>query len=231
LVVALVWIFSDGRSLRNVQSLQGWLGIGNSTSSTGLFDTRIPLAVQAMALGLVLAIGTLTTMFCSLLVRASRFRTTRWWLLFTGVVCGWLGLLMTWPEIYWRGQQVRVRARLDAAADVVKTVTANWPASDGEIAGVGSFLAYPPAGPSTLLMLGEGESSHAALKYSAIERSVDGTIRFELAGSEAGAWLEWRPDETRPQSFVGGLATHYVLGQNQQLAPRWYLVRYRASYP
>jgi hypothetical protein len=230
LITSVIWIFSDGRSLRHIQSLEQWLGIRDSLSSPGLSDSRINLAVQAMGLCLVLALGTLAAMFCSLLVGTSRFRTTRWWLLFMAAVCGWLGLFSTWPEIYWRGQQRRIQASLDAAGDLLQIVTANWPATDGEIPGVGAFLAYPNITPATLLMLGQGTSPQASIQFSAIERTVDGTIRFELAGSETGAWLEWRPDQLPPRSFVGGLQTNYIVGQYKQLALHWYLVRYRASY-
>jgi hypothetical protein len=229
LVATFVWIVHDGRSQRIIQSLERWLGLGESLSSTGPIYTTIPVAVQGVGLGLAVAACSLAVMFFSLIVGASHFRTTRWWLLFVGAVCGWLGLFTTWPEIYWRGQQHRIHASLDSAADILQIVTTNWPASDGEIAGVGAFLAYPTEAPTTLLMLGEGVSPQAAIHFSAIERTADGTIRFELAGRETGAWLEWRPDELPPGSFVGGLQTNYTIERSTQLTPHWYLVRYRAS--
>jgi hypothetical protein len=227
---AIAWIFCDGRSLRQIESLENWLGITQSVASPSLRSPYRTVPIPPAAIGLALAGLTLLAMFSSLFLRSSQFRTTRWWLGFMGVACGWLGTLTTWPEIYWRGQQHRLQAKLGAAASIVETVTAKWPVSDGEIAGVGAFLAYPRERPNTLLMLGESSSPRAAIQFSAIERSADGAIRLELAGSETGAWLEWRPDKTRPQSFVGGLQTHYTLQRYRYLAPHWYLVRYCASY-
>jgi hypothetical protein len=229
LVAAIAWIFCDGRSLGHIESLERWLGITPPLASTRVLSPYRAIPIPPAAVGLALAGLTLLVMFSSLFIGNSRYRTTRCWLLFMGVVCGWLGTLTAWPEIYWRGQQHRVQGNLEAAANLVETVTANWPATDGEIAGVGAFLAYPQQAPATLLMLVDGTSPRAAFQFSAIERSMDGTLRLELAGSETGAWLEWRPDETRPRSFVGGLQTNYELCQWKQLAPGWYLVRYRAS--
>jgi hypothetical protein len=229
LAAAFVWIVSDGRSLRTLRSLEGWLSVPESFS---LPDVRgrgsVTTASQAAGIGLVLALCSGLAMFTSLFAGVSRFRTTRWWLLFMGAVCAWLGLFTTWPEIYWYGQQLRVQRKLETAANVVQILSADWPANDGEIAGVGMFLAYPKTSPTTLLMLGAGETGRS-IQFSAIERSEDGTIRLELAGSESGAWLEWRPDDRPPQSFVSGLATTYALGKFERLAPQWFLVRYHAS--
>ena len=227
LVAAFAWIYCDGRSLGHIEAIADWLGITPRTASTRLLSPSRTVVIPPAALGLGVALLTLLAMFSSLFIGQSRFRTTRWWLVFMGVACGWLGMLTTWPEVYWRGQQHRLQAHLEAAANVVEIVTATWPATDGEIAGVGAFLAYPREAPGTLLMLGASPSPGSEFQFSAIERSPDGAVRLELAGSEAGAWLEWRPDETRPQSFLGGLQTSYLLSQFKQLAPGWYLVRYR----
>ena len=54
-------------------------------------------------------------------------------------------------------------------------------------------------------------------------------MRFELAGAETGAWLEWRGDGSEPRSFVGGLDTKYVVVQAARLSAEWFLVRYRAA--
>jgi hypothetical protein len=228
LAAAFAWIVGDGRSLRSIRWLEGWLSTLPTTDVRG--PGSATAAVQAAGFGLALAVVSLLAMFISLLVGVSRFRTTRSWLLFMGAVCGWLGLVTTWPEIYWRGQQLRVQGQLEAAANVVRIVSASWPVNDGELEGVGTFLAYPKESPTTLLMLGVGESESRSLPFSAIERSADGTIRLELAGSESGAWLEWRPGDRPPGSFVSGLETNYILGQYQRLAPQWFLVRYQASW-
>jgi hypothetical protein len=184
---------------------------------------------QIVLLGLVLAAGTLIVALGSLLVGASRFRTLRWWLLFVALVSGWLGLWAGWPEVYWRGQQRRVGNGLDAVARFARDLQSNWPRDDGEIAGAGAFLAYPKGAPATLLFLGEAAVPDSTIRLSAIERTGEGILRFELAAGETGAWLERHSDETRPDSFVGGLETNYTLSRIKRLAPNWFLVRYRSS--
>jgi hypothetical protein len=230
LVAAFVWVVSDGRSLHGIRSLENWLGIPASFSRTDAGGPgSVTAVVKAAGIGLALALGSLLAMIASLFAGVSRLRTTRWWLLFMAAVCAWLGLFTTWPEIYWLGQQLRVQKKLEAAANVVRIVSAKWPANDGEIAGVGTFLAYPKQSPTTLLMLGRGEAENRSLQFSAIERSADGAIRLELAGRESGAWLEWRPDDRPPRSFVSGLETNYTIGRYERLTPQWFLVRYDAS--
>jgi hypothetical protein len=92
---------------------------------------------------------------------------------------------------------------------------------------VGPYLAYPKGGPTTILPLHWITFPDTSLRFSAIERTADGAIRFQLAGSEAGAWLEWRADDRAPMPFKSGLDMHYNVGRQQRLAPRWFLVRYR----
>jgi hypothetical protein len=149
--------------------------------------------------------------------------------LFIAIASGWLGLFAAWPEIYWRGQQNRVDGSLQAFAALAEKLSADWPRRDGEIEGVGAFLAYPQDDPATLLFLGMATVPNSAVRISAVERSAGGVLRFELAASEAGAWLEWHPDGGPPGSFVGGLETSYAVARYEQLAPRWFLVRYRAA--
>ena len=93
---------------------------------------------------------------------------------------------------------------------------------------VGPFLAYPKGNPTTVLPLQTITFPNTKLQFSAIERTKDGTIRFELSGKERGAWLEWRADDNAPAAFVGGLETSYNVTRQERLAPRWFLVRYRA---
>jgi hypothetical protein len=230
LVAALLWIYCDGRSLRHIARIYYQLGLAEPlsiSSDTGVASSswggRVALA------GLAVAACSLAVMFTGLVFGPARFRSTRAWLLFIAIASGWLGLFAAWPEIYWRGQQHRVDGSLKAFAALAKKLSADWPRRDGEIDGVGAFLAYPQDEPATLLLLGVATLPNSSIRISAVERSAGGVLRFELAASEAGAWLEWHPDGGPPGSFVGGLETNYAVARYEQLAPRWFLVRYRAG--
>jgi hypothetical protein len=72
------------------------------------------------------------------------------------------------------------------------------------------------------------ESRVGVAPFSAIERSEAGGLRFELAGPEGGAWVEWHPAGERPASFVGGLETRYELARSADLGEGWFVARYRA---
>jgi hypothetical protein len=138
-------------------------------------------------------------------------------------------LLIAWPEIYWAGQQRRMMSVLAPVEAMARSLEVNWPREDGDLPGIGPYLAYPKGGPTTILPLRWITFPGTSLRFTAIERTNDGAIRFELAGAEAGAWLEWRPRDDSPRSFHSGLETNYYVTRGQRLSPRWYLVRYRAS--
>jgi hypothetical protein len=92
--------------------------------------------------------------------------------------------------------------------------------------GVGPFLAYPKGDPTTVLPLRQITFPDTALRFAAIERTRDGAIRFELAGDEAGAWLERRAVDRPPGPFKSGLDMNYNVSRTARLAPHWFLVRY-----
>jgi hypothetical protein len=229
---AYSWIFFAGRSIHTIESflfhlryLRGrprWIGIfpGQQNSYDDATLLRISMIIAAV---------TLLFMLFSLVVGRSRFRTLRMWLLFTAIVGAWLGLLVGWPEIYWLGQQRRVRPAVRFANEVVEELKHSWPTDDGTSPSIGQFHAYPIGNPRTLLLLSQNEFPGTSLRIASVERSLGGPIRFELGGDELGAWLEWRPDNRRPASFVSGLNTMFVLERSASLAPHWFLVRYKRS--
>lgn len=151
------------------------------------------------------------------------------WLLAIGVASCWCGLFASWSELYWKGQQTRLTETLPEATEFVQSLRFDWPIQDGTIKGIGMFLAYPKSAPSTLLMIGESRVPKTLLRFSAIEQTADGALRLELAGAENGAWLEWRPDGSIPESFVGGLQTTYTIVKSARLTENWIAVRYETS--
>lgn len=227
LCTAIAWIYMDGRSLAALESLFGFAG-WNGHTSLQTDRSIVPPASELVVL-MSCAVATISSVLIALIgfmVGSRRFRTTRAWAVFTVLIAVWLVLLKTWPEIYWRGQQHRAVSSLPSAELTVRSLRANWPSEDGEIDGLGTFLAYPRRAPRTLLLLGDTTLPNSNLHISSIERTPNEAIRFELAGSEQGAWIEWRSEDDLPKSYVGGLRTLYVIDRMKRLAPQWFLVRY-----
>jgi hypothetical protein len=202
------WIFGDGRSLGVIESLPAGAGI-----------------LAATILGLILA--SLSGIFVGLFKGPSWRRSVKAWLTFTALVSAWCALYASWPALYWLGQTVRVRADIAAYDKPVQELRENWPGKDGESPTLGPFLGYPVGKPKTLLLIGVAHVPGADAPVTAVERSELGALRLQLAGAESGAWLEWHPPGSAPDSFVGGLQTRYTLLRQTELQRGWYLVRYR----
>jgi energy-coupling factor transporter transmembrane protein EcfT len=186
------------------------------------------LCATAFAVTTVAAL-TLLFAFVGIFVGPARFRSTRMWLLLTALVAGWLGLIMIWPEVYWRGQQHRAGRELLPAGKMVESLNAHWPSEDDELPNLGPFMAYPKGDVRVLMPLAGAHFPGTDVAFSAVERTGNDVMRFELAGGESDAWLEWRRDDSEPKDFVGGLESQYTLGKVARLAPHWFLVRYRAG--
>lgn len=230
LVAAALWIFSDGRSLKSIGLLRQEISSLNfSLSHTPRATLHLPVTVSVAKAGVFLALGTLAVVFGGLFFGTQFFRGLRPWLLFVTLICAWLGLLTTWPELYWYGQQVRMRRHVQAYNAVARELQTDWPRQDGELPEMGPYLAYPIGAPTTLLLLGEGTIPETPIHIAAIERPSVEAMTFELAGAEIGAWLEWRADDTPPTAYVGGLDTENQVIRYARLAPNWYLVRYKTS--
>jgi hypothetical protein len=225
LVVAFAWTYLSGDSLARMSALGNRLGLtDNAATDVSLWYQSD--VTKAVSIATVVAC-TLLAMLCGLFIGERRYRSTRAWLAFMALVCGWQGFLVTWPDVYWLGQQRRMAAVLQPVERLAQELSQNWPKEDGNHSGIGPYLAYPKGGPTTLLPLRSVTLPDTALGFSAIERTEDGVIRFELAGDEVGAWLEWRSDDRPPQPFKSGLEVDYNVTRRARLAPQWFLVRYR----
>jgi hypothetical protein len=227
LATAFIWTFCDGRSrdaLSFVQSAVSGAPVDSSLGSSDVGWLR-PRSL-AVAGGITVVVGTTLLIAAGLLRGPRKFRGMSAWLSFLTLASGWLGYAVGWQDVYWRGQQWRLKPILADAESLARHLEANWPTEDGDLPQVGPYLAYPKGGPTTILPLHWITFPNTSLRFSAIERTADGAIRFELAGSEAGAWLEWRADDRAPMPFKSGLDMHYNVGRQQRLVPRWFLVRY-----
>jgi hypothetical protein len=230
LLTAAGWIYFFGESRETIELMKRAVWSRYAAGGGEILDpSRLGMGVAVGLVCVAVALVACVAMLASLFVGGGRLRTTRMWLAFTAVVCGWLGLAVSWPTIYWFGQQQRIKAVLPAAESLVETLRGHWPTAESYLREVGPFLAYPLSGPTALLPLSQTTFPTSDVKFSAVERTGDGVMRFELAGSEAGAWLEWRGDGSEPASFVGGLSTEYRVEQVARLGLEWFLVRYRAA--
>jgi hypothetical protein len=109
LVAAYGWTYFFGQSRETIELMKALLKyeVEFADYGLGLVVRDSSRLVMNVIVGLVasgVALGTLILMLVSLFAGGSRFRTTRMWLVFTAVACGWLGLLVSWQSIYWYGQ-------------------------------------------------------------------------------------------------------------------------------
>ncbi len=207
LVTICGWILCDGRSQAVIRALPVGAGL-----------------VSALVLGLIL--GSLIGIFLALFKGPPRYRTLKVWLSFTALVSVWCALVVSWQSMHWFGQTVRLRSDVDAYEAVARELRENWPGQDGNTPTLGPFRAYPVGNPRSLLMLGAVRVPGAHAPLATVERTKQGALCFQLAGAETGAWLEWHPAGSVPQSFVSGLQSGFVLRRQALLRPDWYLVRY-----
>ena len=204
------WIIVDGQFPRLVETsrLLVWRGLaGDLPQSTAWVPSRLPYFA---ILGL-LAVGSGIGSFVCLFVGARVHRSVRSWLAFTMLVAAWLTLGVTWREMAWHSQASRMKRQLSGLDFIVKSLQADAPTADSERPDLGPFMAYPQGDPRTLLLVTTPAIGDAGVRIRAVELAAKGGVRFQLAGSESGAWLEWHPQGTSPDSFQGGLMTEYQL--------------------
>src|SRR4051812_20334000 len=193
LLAAFGWIFSFGETRGTIVLVSRAVVTVDLVAATAIFDpSRLGMGVAVGLAAIAVVLCSCAAMLASLFLGQGRFRTTRTWLIFTAIVCGWLGLVVSWPTIFWFGQQRRVGAGLPAAQALVESLRGHQPKFESELPELGPFLAYPISAPTALLPLRNVTFPKTGLRFSAVERSGDDAMRFELAGAETGAWLEWR---------------------------------------
>lgn len=160
--------------------------------------------------------------------RRSERPTVRSLLFLTAMVGCWGGLLISYESIAWQGKRFRSLDRVSAMDKLAIRLDDDWPAEDGEIDGLGPYMAYPFGKPTVLLLLTPYPLDRTDTVISAIERSTDGALRFQLGGVDGGDWIEWHGNQTRPTSFTGGLSERFNVSQYVPLREDWYLVRYNS---
>jgi hypothetical protein len=183
------------------------------------------ISVLAVA-GCVSLAGT----FGSLFIGPPRFRRLRSWLGFTTVVALWLTLAATWPEIAWHAQGWR----LGLITNKLERLIQEQPINRGTDAGETQFgyaNTYLGTSGSTVMLLTRFDVPDSHISFARIELTTDGAYRFQLSGSEQGAWLEWRPQGGTPQLFISPVFQQYAVERVKPLGSKWFLVRYGELMP
>ncbi len=220
-----VWIFSDGLFAGTVRlfpdHLRALISLGPEMSDPQFFN-------RLVSLDIVLLVASISGfgIFLGLFFSDTRQRGLRSWLALTGLVAIWLMLGLGWRDLRWRGQVHRARPNVETFSELVTSLEQSWPTIDGETPELGPFQAYPIAKPKMLLLFSQQRLPGATAPISAINRSENGALRFQLGGAETGTWLEWHPHDA-PSDFVSGLDQKFVLERATAVGDNWYLVKYQ----
>lgn len=226
------WLALDGMLEKSIYRLQETFGamIANrSFTSVASFRSIIAdIRMTGLMAVAVLVIVGFSGIAVGLFHGLNNHRSTRAWLSLTGLIAAWICLSMQWENVSWMGRSCRMSTHVTPQlVHYVNQLEDNWPASDGISPELGPYLAYPIYRPSVLMLLSEATLPNTNLKITAIEKTVGKSLRFELAGSEQGNWLEYRSDTSTPESFTGGLEQELRLKRFSRLDSHWYLVKYQ----
>lgn len=226
LVGTVLWILRDGKFPEAVAAFTRHIAaIWGDNSPLVVVPPLLWPRVDALWCVLIGAALSGIGIAAGLIAGSGQHRNVRSWLLVTLLVAGWLTLFVTWPELVWRGQVWRLRgslAEFDRLAD--KLLTA-WPANDGDLEGLGPFMAYPIGKPRTLMFMTTPRVPGTSIELKVIERGENDTLHFQLAGNEEGVWLV-REASDEPQAFFSGLDGEYIPVQFRHVKPGWFIVRY-----
>lgn len=226
LLGTVVWVLRDGKFPEAVAAF--------TRHATALWGDKSALAVvppllwpRVDALWGVLITATLSTIGIAtgLIAGAGQHRNIRSWLVVMVLLASWLTLFTTWPELVWRGQLWRLRGSITEFDALADKLLAAWPDNDGDIPGLGPYMAYPIGKPRTLMMMTTPKVPNTNFEIQVIERGERGSLHFQLAGNEEGVWLV-RELGDRPQPFFSGLDGEYIPVQFRRVSPGWFAVRY-----
>ena len=140
----------------------------------------------------------------------------------------WCGVVINHSAFAWQGNRFRMVMKVPTLETIAAPLRRDWPREDGNLSGVGPFMAYPFGRPSTLVLLESPSVSGGGLYIAAVERQSDGAILLQLSGTSHDDWAQWHPPSSRPESFVGGLSDPHELESWTYVGQGWYLVRYRS---
>src|SRR5262245_26755654 len=121
LIAAFGWIYFFGQSRGIIELMKYQLGFIDPAAGIVVLDpSRLGSGVTIGIVAVVVVVCSAVVMLWSLFAGSRRFRTTRTWLVFMAAMCCWLGLVVSWPRVYWFGQQQRLKSALPSADAMVE---------------------------------------------------------------------------------------------------------------
>ena len=199
------WIAWDGQFSEAASMLPAKLGRRlDEVVTLGWPVSQHTARLLGLALAGVLALGSTIGIFASLFLGSRAHRRVRSWLAFTVLVSAWLALAVSWRELAWQSQTVRLKWNLTGFEAVADTLRTDWPAADGERMGVGPFMAYPHGNPSMLMLLTTPDVAQTSALFAAIE-----------------ALASWRTAVSISEQRIGrldGVASSWI---HARIIPRW----------
>ncbi len=221
LLAIVGWICLDGL-FRQTASGAGHILEGWPHPLPPLLVPRVYTLIGILFFAALTLGGILLTIF----IGDRAHRGIRSWLLAMLVVAAWLTLSLEWPALAWKAQAWRLRASLPEFEILASALIEDWPTDDGQIPGLGPFMAYPVGKPTTLMFMNSPTVPDANLAFGTVELSDEHVVHFQLVGNEEGAWLVRHPDATEPIAYYSGLSGEYTPFRFQALGNGWFLVEY-----
>jgi hypothetical protein len=230
LAATTAWILFDPGAAQVIEAQLARLDLSSEADSPTIRNWA-PLRGRLLALQAAAACAAISLigLLAGLFVGAPRHRQIRSWLAVMFLVGGWLTLAIKWQDARWAGQWMRARSNVAGMERVAASLREAWPTEDGEHCDLGPFMAYPREDPMTLILLSSPTVPGGSFAFSAVERSDAGGLRFQLAGADRDAWLEWHPPGHLPASFIGGLQDGHEILRFAKCGDGWFLVAYRTK--
>ena len=228
-VAAVLWLFLDAR----FEASLDWWHFQNAAATPGeMLDYHMAdwwwLRLRNSVLMVLIGMCGLATvaMVLQFVFGTAIQRGLRAMMGLIMVVAIWLAIGTHWQDIVWQGKQYRLSQILTEFQVATEPLREQWPQQDGDLEGLGQFMAYPVGRPRTLLMLTMPQMKSFPGTFASVEGQPGGPFRFELVDQEEGDWLEWHPAGSYPATFTGGLGDLYRLKKSHALHDGWYLARY-----
>ncbi len=227
LLGTLGWILFDGKFHEAaLQFIRHVRAFGNDESVLGVVTPLMWPRVDALWLVVVAASISAVGILAGLAAGSAQQRGIRSWLAVMILLAGWLTLYTTWPQIAWQGRVWRARSAISEFEKVSEALLADWPDSDGDLDGLGPYMAYPIGSPRTLMFMSIPRIPSTGYHVSTIQRGEEDTLHFQLAGNDEGVWLVRRSDDQGPQPFYSGLEGEYIPLRFHHIRGGWFLVQY-----
>lgn len=229
LACILAWALIDLRFESMLVALQMSATDPRSAFQTAVKHVGIVRPVLFLTL-LVVAAATLVALIGNRFrsSQSPQSRSIRSLLAIALIVSMWCSVAINASFIAWQGNRIRVGMQFDQLEAIAQPLRKDWPTRDGDIPGVGPFMAYPFGRPTVLVLLASPRIAGDGLSIAAIERSDLGAIKLQLSGTDHDDWAEWHPPGSYPATFTGGLSDQHELVSVSKLGNRWSLVRYRS---